>query len=209
MNLHVQLSTLLAMAGCGLGMGAVYDAYGVIAARLRFRRWLYAVCDLLYWLLLIPVVFRVLYLNNAGEMRLYVFLGLGIGVCLHLLLFSSFVRRVVRMLIRVVEWLWAALNWLFRMLIVKPLLMLIAVVWAVLGIGWKVAVFAWRVMIKCLYPFTWVYRLAAARFEPPLRRLAARTLGPAWNWGRRLWDRSKRQNPPEPPPSDVPPKEPD
>lgn len=189
-------------------MGAVYDMYGVVAARLRFRRLRYAFFDLLYWLLCIPIVFRILYLNNSGELRTYVFLGIGIGVCLHLLLFSSFVKSVTRIVIRILEWCWSALRWTVRIFLVRPVQWLYKLLVFVAGIGFKVATVIGRLVLKCLYPFAGLYRAIAVRLAQPLRRLAGRTIVPVRNWARRQLDRFRRKRPPDAPPPNLPPGQP-
>lgn len=101
MTLEVQFATVLAMIGCGVGLGAWLDVYRLIARRCGARRPVVAILDLVLWAAAAPPVFAVLYAVNAGEFRMYVLLALGVGWCLYFGLFGGVVRRGVTAAFRV------------------------------------------------------------------------------------------------------------
>ncbi|MBE3577884.1 MAG: spore cortex biosynthesis protein YabQ [Limnochordales bacterium] len=85
---------LFQLALAGLMIGLLFDLY-------RLGRWLFRpgrigtyVGDILFWLLLTPVLFVLLLFTNGGELRLYVFAGLAGGCLLYFRLFS---RRFLRL----------------------------------------------------------------------------------------------------------------
>jgi len=86
--------TIASMMLCGLAMGLVFDVYRVATHRFHVARWLLPGLDVAYWAAATLCVFSVLLSHNQGEVRLYVFLGLGIGVTGYFGLFSSFVVKL-------------------------------------------------------------------------------------------------------------------
>jgi len=91
----VQLHEFLATVAMGLLSGFCYDLYRIIGQRLRLRRWGVLVGDLLFWLLLTVLVFMLLYLSNAAEVRFYVFIGIILGALVYLRFLSAPVTKAV------------------------------------------------------------------------------------------------------------------
>lgn len=79
----------------GMAAGVVFDLYRMVRRGLRPRgtgAWL---TDLLFWLVVTPVVFALLLLGNWGELRFYVFLGLAAGGVLYFGLLSGPLRELL------------------------------------------------------------------------------------------------------------------
>nr|WP_286672600.1 spore cortex biosynthesis protein YabQ [Cohnella hashimotonis] len=149
---------------CGLGMGTVFDIYRAAAARLRFRRWLLPLFDLLYWVAATLIVFRILLGVNYGEVRLYVFLGIGIGVCAYFGLFSSYVLRAAGWIFEALRKLGLLLWRIVRILLVVPLMWIVRALASLLD----------AVFVVTAALLLW------------LAKLLLRPLGPPGRW---LWDR--------------------
>jgi len=62
--------------------------------RPRRRRARRALWDLALWLVVTPLVFGAILISSRGEMRVYVFIGLGLGVAAHVLLARRFIISV-------------------------------------------------------------------------------------------------------------------
>lgn len=60
----------------------------------RRRRARRALWDLALWLVVTPLVFGAILISSRGEMRVYVFIGLGLGVAAHVLLARRFIISV-------------------------------------------------------------------------------------------------------------------
>lgn len=73
------LMTILA----GGVIGFLFDLYRVFRSALRPKQLATAVTDLLYWIVVTPMVFALLLAGNWGELRLYVAVGLGVGLLLY------------------------------------------------------------------------------------------------------------------------------
>jgi len=62
--------------------------------RPRRRRARRALWDLALWLVVTPLVFGAVLISSRGEMRVYVFIGLGLGVAAYVLLARRFIITV-------------------------------------------------------------------------------------------------------------------
>jgi spore cortex biosynthesis protein YabQ len=147
-------------------LGVAFDAYRVVAREARLRRVLRSFLDVVYWLAATVLVFRVLYETNLGEVRLFVFLGLLLGLSLYFALISrwavlafrwavAFVRRLARFAVR-----------LFDMLIVRPIRFFVRcleIVWGFIGV---LTIFLYKFVLQLLYPLRMFLRWVAR----PLRR---------------------------------------
>lgn len=114
----------------GILMGFLFDFYRVLYWFIRPAKWLTQVADLLFWLVLAVVVFSILLLSNWGEVRAYVFIGLAVGVGIHLRCFS---RTTLRCLQGLFRFLIAAYNFLLN-LFIWPVRWLTRIV--VVPVGW-------------------------------------------------------------------------
>nr|WP_273387425.1 spore cortex biosynthesis protein YabQ [Cohnella zeiphila] len=164
---------------CGLAMGFAFDVYRVACHRFSVRRWTLPGLDVVYWALATLLVFRTLLNNNEGEVRLYVFLGIGIGITGYFGLFSSPLIKAISFLFRVVQntlrFLWRAVLVIF----VRPVQFVVRMIARVLDIAFIIvaALLLWlgRLALKPLAPpGRWIWRLLL-----PVRQ-ALRPVGDAW-----------------------------
>ncbi|MBB6695684.1 spore cortex biosynthesis protein YabQ [Cohnella xylanilytica] len=125
MNASVHFATIGAMILCGLGMGTAFDVYRVACSRFSVRRWMLPGFDVVYWAAATLVVFRVLLARNEGEVRLYVFLGIAIGITGYFGLLSPTVIKLVGALFRAVRsvllFVWRAI----RVVLIVPVLWIV------------------------------------------------------------------------------------
>lgn len=73
----------------GVAAGVTFDLYRLLRRGLRPKGAAAWLADLLFWLVLAPVVFSLLLLANWGELRFYVLLGLTAGAALYFGLLSE------------------------------------------------------------------------------------------------------------------------
>jgi len=168
---------MAAMMASGTALGLLFDGYRVLSGELRFPRWIVPPLDILYWAVGTAAVFRVLYLSNGGEVRLYVFLALLIGVSFYFALLSplfvklfrraiDLTRRCIRFGIRVVD-----------ALVVRPAIGLYRLCIVILGFLAALSIFLGKLVLQLLYPL-WKFVLWIAR---PLGRQALRLVrAEAW-----------------------------
>lgn len=91
MTLAAQYMTLMVMSLNGAILGAVYDMYRVILRHWKFLRWASPILDFAFWIFSFAVVFWSLMWANNGDLRIYVFVVLGLG----LLIYRIFLQRIV------------------------------------------------------------------------------------------------------------------
>lgn len=85
----------------GAAVGVLFDFYRTCRYFRRPRRHWVFIWDLVFFLVVTVLVYAGLLLANWGEVRVYVFVGLTLGLTLYYLLFSPTVLRFFRFLLRV------------------------------------------------------------------------------------------------------------
>lgn len=194
MTLNVQFLTLWMMFVSGLGLGVLFDGFRVLAGQLRVPKWTQPVTDIVYWILATVLVFRVLYWSNQGQVRLFVFIGLAIGIVLYFMALSGRVVAFMLFCIRMVKAFVSFLIKAVHTVVIRPLIALYRFFILFLGFLATVAIFLYKVVLQCLYPFwkllAWLTRplwrplLAHVRIPKWLKRAAAWFAG-VWDWLRR------------------------
>lgn len=151
MNLQTQWATLLWMLACGGILGIAFDSYRVVSGQLRFPRWSVHMLDLFYWLAAALFVFRTLYHVNQGELRLYVFLGLFIGVWIHFLFLSVITERFVVNLIKVVQKIYRITIRIVQLIVIAPVKWILKCIRILLGFVWVIILFVGRVTLSPIW----------------------------------------------------------
>lgn len=80
----------------GLLLGIIVDGYRTLSDRLSCPRLVRMVGDIILWLVLAGLVFFLLLLNNWGEVRAYVLIGMAIGIIVYRQKFSTYMIRCWR-----------------------------------------------------------------------------------------------------------------
>ncbi|MEF3306557.1 spore cortex biosynthesis protein YabQ [Paenibacillus sp. GYB003] len=168
MSLNVQFLTLSVMAGSGAFMGVLFDVYRVLSGQLRPPRWLVPLLDIGYWIVATLVVFRLLLYSNDGQVRLYVFLALLLGVWLYFRLFSRLTVRLVLFGIRLVKALIRFAGKTVEFVVIKPIRLLYRIVIVLFGFLWAFTIFLGKIVLQLLYPF---FVLGRFLLRPLLKRL--------------------------------------
>ncbi|MEG6617183.1 spore cortex biosynthesis protein YabQ [Peptococcaceae bacterium 1198_IL3148] len=113
----------------GVLAGLLFDLYRVIAQLFNLKKWGLMIGDILYWLILTPVVFIILLWGNGGEVRFYVVIGLAIGAILYLQLLSqpitplikgffNIVKQSINLAVKLFKLIWKALCLPFKVVFV-------------------------------------------------------------------------------------------
>ncbi|RKD22788.1 spore cortex biosynthesis protein YabQ [Ammoniphilus oxalaticus] len=144
MSIEIQAITMLLMVGCGMTMGLLYDTYRVMKGQTGLRGWLVIICDLLFWASCLFLVFGTLLRVNEGIVRLYLFLGMGLGAWLYFSLFTSFYIKWFLRLIQLVKAIYRFMTRLCQVLLIKPLIFIYQTALAIII---AIALFLWRVIL--------------------------------------------------------------
>jgi len=90
---YVQIKIFLNTIAIGLIMGIVFDFYRALRGLVRPKKWTTGLSDLIVCLFLTCLVFLLLIFSNWGEVRVYVFLGLAIGLAIHFKYLSDLILQ--------------------------------------------------------------------------------------------------------------------
>ncbi|MGZ4107381.1 MAG: spore cortex biosynthesis protein YabQ [Tumebacillaceae bacterium] len=150
MNLTMQYLTVLAMSGSGAVLGAVYDVYRTILKEWKYLRWMGPIFDFAFWIFALLLVLWTLHWANNGDMRLYVFLLIIIGLVLYRLLLSKFVIGSTVRIVLAITYTLQMIYRLFLITVVAPLLWLWRLVLAIVRMIDRLASVLERVI---LWPF--------------------------------------------------------
>lgn len=129
-----QICAFAATLVIGMIAGFCYDYYRVVRGVFKLKKVGTCLGDIVFWLVTTALVFSLLMLGNWGVVRLYVFIGLGLGALLYFQFLSGVMRRLVRFKFYLLYEIWK--------LIFKITLLL-----------WKIVLFPVRLVILVLsYP---------------------------------------------------------
>jgi spore cortex biosynthesis protein YabQ len=159
MSLNNQFMTLGLMLTSGLGLGILFDLYRVLTEWLNIKRWLTSIFDFLYGIAAAVAVFQVLYYSNHGQLRLFVFIGLFLGIFIYYRLFSLAVIHTIKRLI-------ALIQWLFNVFIVTPLKAVYKLFVIIFAFLKALTIFFYKLMLQLSYPLQflifrpmgWIFR---------------------------------------------------
>jgi spore cortex biosynthesis protein YabQ len=192
-NAAAQWMTIASMMMCGLAMGTVFDVYRVASHRFHVARWLLPALDVVYWAAATLGVFSILLGSNEGEVRMYVFLGLGIGVTGYFGLFSHWVVKLSGKLIDIVKALFRSLWKMINILLLIPFLWVVRLLAKLLDILFVItaAILLWlgKLLLKpilVLGRWAWTRLLPVRRRFQPIVRTYIR-VKEYWRQVRDLW----------------------
>jgi len=90
-----QAAVFLLAVVLGFALGIFYDIFRAIRLILKPKVILSAVFDLTFWFAVTLSLFFILLHVNFGEIRLFTFIGLTIGMILHFCTLSRFLQRLM------------------------------------------------------------------------------------------------------------------
>jgi len=122
----------------GAVVGFCFDYYRVLREIYRPKKVGTYLGDSIFWLITTILVFGMLLMGNWGEMRLYVLIGLTLGVLVYFYILSVAMRRLIRFKFFLFYKIWCLMvqTWLFI---------------------WRVVTFPLRLVLLVLsYPVRWL-----------------------------------------------------
>lgn len=153
MTLQIQMITMLLMFTAGLALGALFDIFRILSEHFRLPKWAMPIVDIVYWIVATILVFRLLLGSNEGQVRVFVFIGLCLGVLLYYPLFSKWTDHTVHFIIRMVYALVHFLGKTIQVLLIKPVKGLYRLVIVILGFLMAIAIFLYKIVLQLFYPF--------------------------------------------------------
>ncbi|WCK54638.1 spore cortex biosynthesis protein YabQ [Aneurinibacillus sp. Ricciae_BoGa-3] len=180
MTITSQALTLLSMAFCGMGIGMLFDTYRTLERKSGLSGWVIWLCDFLFWVSCIFLVFGTLLRVNEGIVRIYVFLGIAIGAISYLLFLQPAYLYLLGKMIALIVWLYGRLLMMLKYLVLVPLVSLYRLVVSIL-------LFTAKLLLKIagwlFRPFRWLGLMLWKRLGQPGKK--------QWLQVTRLWARAK------------------
>ncbi|NLM09439.1 MAG: spore cortex biosynthesis protein YabQ [Clostridiaceae bacterium] len=99
-EINVFLSALCA----GITAGFIYDLLRMKRRAIKTRTFFIGVEDVLFWVIAALLTFITAYISNQGEIRLYFFLAMVLGIGIYFWLFSRWITQIITFIIKVIVW---------------------------------------------------------------------------------------------------------
>lgn len=77
----------------GLAIGLLFDIFRILRLSFKTRDFVTYIEDIIFWILTGFIILYSIFIFNNGEIRLFIFLGIAIGVILYMMLFSSYIIK--------------------------------------------------------------------------------------------------------------------
>ncbi len=106
-TINQQAFLFLTCVQTGIMMGMFYDLIRIFRKIINHPNWLVQVEDLLYWITCGGFAFTIIYWENYGQIRSFVFLGIVIGISLYFstvsILFMKIATKVIKVMKKVMN----------------------------------------------------------------------------------------------------------
>jgi spore cortex biosynthesis protein YabQ len=113
---YLQLNAFLVLLFTGIVWGGFFDLYRVFRSQIRVSKTIDAMGDLLFWVLVTILVVPLIYWATWLELRLYVWVGIVLGIIIYFTCLSKLLIPVFKLFWQVVGWLPGVLmNLLWRL----------------------------------------------------------------------------------------------
>jgi spore cortex biosynthesis protein YabQ len=132
LQVQLQFYSLFTMLLCGMGIGVLYELLRVGRAYYQPGLVIGTMADLFFWAVSAVFLGAGLFLGNWGATRVYVLIGLLVGLVLYFVLAAPVVGRLIWLVLRSLDWLWSLLVTLVDRLVWRPLCWLAKRTWTLL-----------------------------------------------------------------------------
>lgn len=95
MGLYAQINAFVLTLILGILAGLIFHYYLLTVKKLRLRIYFLYLMDFILWILMICVVAVGMLLINQGEMRIYVFISLILGVIAYFKFLSTYTKKTL------------------------------------------------------------------------------------------------------------------
>jgi len=114
-TINEQVFLFLTCVQTGVMMGMLYDLIRIFRKIIQHPNWMVQIEDLLYWVTCGCFAFIMLYWENYGQIRVFVFAGILIGSVLYFLTFSILFMKVATW---VIFWIKKIINQLIQFVLI-------------------------------------------------------------------------------------------
>ena len=83
---------IFVLNGCLIGI--IFDFFRILRKSFKTSDIITYIEDILFWILTVISILYFIFVFNNGEIRLFMFLGIAVGITLYMLIFSSFFIKI-------------------------------------------------------------------------------------------------------------------
>lgn len=88
-----QLICLISFTFTGITIGILFDIFRILRKSFKTADWLTYIQDILFWLIAGFIILFSIFAFNNGEIRVYVFIGIVLGIVLYMLTLSKYIIK--------------------------------------------------------------------------------------------------------------------
>lgn len=126
LRLNLQFYGFFVTLLCGAALGVTYDLLRMIRRLYQPGRWTAPAVDLVFWVVACATLSSGLFFANWAQLRLYVLVGILLGIGLYLWLASPVISLLMELTLQTAGWLLRGLFQIVVIMVWKPLVAVVA-----------------------------------------------------------------------------------
>lgn len=177
MTLDVQFMTMVTMILCGIYLGIAQETFRRFQPNWKSNRFLLYFMEIAFWLSQVTLIFYVLYLVNAGELRVYVLLALFLGVSAYQVLVAPVYKHVLEIGIRMATAVYRFLKQVVQTLVIAPIKFIVQLLVTIVIFLFQLMISVLSFLAKIFFtPLKWIflgiYRMLPKKIQHFLHKTA-------------------------------------
>lgn len=156
MTLTVQFTTMIAMVLCGFYFGIALDTLRRFTPYWRESRFMVYFMEISFWFTQTLLLLYVLYLVNAGELRVYVFVACLLGYSIYRVTAANIYKKVLEVIIHLIRSIYHFCKRLGETLIIRPIKWILSITLWALGLCFSILFY---IVNLIFVPFRWLLQL--------------------------------------------------
>lgn len=121
MSIAEQTQVFIIFVIVGIIISFLFDIFRILRKVYKFSNMLIYMQDILFWLLTGIIILQAIFKFNSGDIRIFLFLGIFVGVFIYISLFSIYVIKIGSFILKLINTLIRKLINVFKVPICKIL----------------------------------------------------------------------------------------
>lgn len=121
MSIAEQIQVFIIFVIVGIIISFLFDIFRILRKVYKFSNMLIYMQDILFWLLTGIIILQAIFKFNSGDIRIFLFLGIFVGVFIYISLFSIYVIKIGSFILKLINTLIRKLINVFKVPICKIL----------------------------------------------------------------------------------------
>ncbi|HLS59825.1 MAG TPA: spore cortex biosynthesis protein YabQ [Virgibacillus sp.] len=156
MTLTVQFTTMIAMVLCGFYFGIALDTLRRFTPYWRDSRFMTYFMEISFWFTQTLFLFYVLYVVNAGELRVYVFVACFLGYSVYQVVAANIYKKVLEVIIQLIQSIYQFCKKVGETLIFRPIKWTFSIILRILRMCSSIIFY---IVNLIFVPFRWFLQL--------------------------------------------------